>query len=225
MGNARQSFEEAGEDTWPRALALGVMGKIEMQAARDLEARTNLLESIEGLRATGDLANEFMCLLDLASLKLYTHEFEGARRLAASVLDKAAAADQIRKISGLNTLGFALVGLGRHRDAREAFAQSLELVLTSGLTGEGALQDALAGTAYGTEKARFHAAAQLLGTVHRLTDEAGLNRGPRQRELDRFFAQPLIDALGEAAYLSEQEQGAAMSLDEAIDLARSLLAS
>ena len=76
-----------------------------------------------------------------------------------------------------------------------------------------------------TEEARFDSAAQLLGAVHRLDGEAGFDPGPRRRELEQFFAQPLVDALGTEEYASEQAKGATMGLDDAVELARSLLSS
>jgi hypothetical protein len=47
-------------------------------------------------------------------------------------------------------------------------------------------------------------------------------RSPRLLELERFLAQPLIDALGADEYANEQALGAGMDIDDAIDLARTL---
>jgi hypothetical protein len=58
-----------------------------------------------------------------------------------------------------------------------------------------------------------------------LNDEAGFDPGSRRRELEHFFAQPLIDALGTEEYASERAKGATMGLDDAVELARSLLSS
>jgi hypothetical protein len=44
----------------------------------------------------------------------------------------------------------------------------------------------------------------------------------RNDELESRFEQPLIDALGLEAYETERATGAAMSLEETIELARSL---
>jgi hypothetical protein len=43
-------------------------------------------------------------------------------------------------------------------------------------------------------------------------------------ELRRRFEPPLIDALGEDEWAREQEAGAALTLEEAMDLARTLAA-
>jgi tetratricopeptide (TPR) repeat protein len=224
MSRAMQGLEEAGDDEWLRSNALDTVAYLELETGRDLDARTKLLEAVEGFRAAGDVANELELHIQLATLELYAHDFEAARRLAASVLDKVIG-DDYRTTRGLNALGLALVGLDRRGEAREAFAQSLDLVVRSGMTGEGHLAETLAGIAYATEnKARFDSAVQLLGAVHRLDGEAGYT-GPRRRELEQFFAQPLVDALGAEEYASEQAKGATRSLDDAVELARSLLSS
>jgi predicted ATPase len=223
MSRAVQMLEVAGDDEWARSNALGHVAFLELEMGRDLEARTKLVEANDLSRATGNVATALEGTIWLANLELYTHDFEAARRLAVSVLDEVTG-DYLRTTRGLNALGLALVGLDRRREAREAFAQSLDLFVTSALTGgEGLLTEALAGIAYATEKPRLDSAAQLLGALHRLNGEAGLNPGPRPRELERFFIQPLIDALGAEKYASEQAKGATMGLDDAVELARSLL--
>ena len=225
MSRAVQMLEVAGDDEWARSNALGHVALLELEMGRDLEARTKLVEANDLSRATGNVANALEGTIWLANLELYTHDFEAARRLAISVLDEVTG-DYLRTTRGLNALGLALVGLDRRAEAREAFAQSLDLVVTSGMTGgEGLLTEALAGIASATEKARSDSAAQLLGAVHRLNGEAGLNPSPRHRELEHFFAQPLIDALGAEKYASEQAKGETMGLDDAVELARSLLSS
>ena len=224
MSRAAQMLEEARDDEWLRPLALSAVAYLELETGRDLDARTKLLEAVEGFRAAGDVANELESNIQIATLEVYAQDFEAARRLATSVLDKVTG-DYYRTTRGLNALGLALVGLDRRGEAREAFAQSLDLVVMSGMTGEGHLAETLAGIAYGTEEARFDSAAQLLGAVHRLDGEAGFDPGPRRRELEQFFAQPLVDALGAEEYASEHAKGATMGLDDAVELARSLLSS
>jgi hypothetical protein len=48
---------------------------------------------------------------------------------------------------------------------------------------------------------------------------------PTELELRRRFEQPLIDALGEDEWAREQAAGAALTLEEAIELARTLAAT
>ena len=219
---ATQMLEEAGDDLLLRSVALGHIGSLEVESGRDVEARMHLVEAIDGSRSAGDVASELITLIRLAYLELYTHEFREAQRVALSVLDRATG-DHYRTIGALNALGLALVGLSRHVEAREAFADSLDRVVSSGMTGEGLLTETLAGIAHATDKARPQSAARLLGVVHRLDDEEGLTPSSRRQELERFFMQPVIDALGDEEYASEQAAGAAMTRDEAIDLALSLV--
>jgi predicted ATPase len=219
---AVQMLDEAGDDEWLRAQALDQIAELELEVGRLPEARTKLIEAKEAMRATGDMVNELEVTIQLATLELYVHDFEAARRLAISVLNKLSG-DQYRTSRVLNALGFALVGLDRRGEARDVFAKSLDLVATSGMTGEGILSQTLAGTAYATEKASFDLAAQLLGAVHRLNDEAPLDPGARQRELEHFFAQTLRDALGAEKYAGERALGATMTHQQTIELARSLV--
>jgi hypothetical protein len=117
-------------------------------------------------------------------------------------------------------LGFAALGLGRRSEAREAFAESLDLLLTSD-TRSDALPETLTGIALAADAADVRLAARLQGAVNKL-DEAG-TRSPRFLELKRYLEQPLIDALGADEYANEQALGAGMNTHDAIDLARTLL--
>ncbi len=219
---AVQMLAQAGDDEWLRSRALSNLANVELETGSELEARKTLLEAIQAARAAGDVGSALISTLNLGWLELYAHDFEAARRLALSVLDKLTG-EHYQTTAALQTLGLALLGLDRRSEAREAFAKSLDLAVTSGMTGEGLLTETLAGIAYATEQARFDSAAQLLGVVQRLNDETRhLDPGPRQRELKCFFAQPLIDALGAERYAREHALGATMSQDEAIELARSL---
>ena len=49
--------------------------------------------------------------------------------------------------------------------------------------------------------------------------------GGTNDELESRFEQPLIDELGQKAYEKERATGTAMSLEETIELARSLVGS
>jgi predicted ATPase len=162
MSRAVQMLEEAGDDERLRSLALGHAALLELETGRDLEARTKLVEANDLSRASGNVANELEGTIWLANLELYTHDFEAARRLAISVLDKVTG-DYFRTTRGLNALGLALVGLDRRGEAREAVAQSLDLVVTSGMTGE-LLTETLAGIAFATEKGEVRFSRPALGS-------------------------------------------------------------
>lgn len=182
-----------------------------------------LQEASRGFHATEDEANQATTSISLAYLELYARDFESARTVAVSVVEKnRTIGDHYRGIGALSALGFANLGLGRRSEAREAFAESLELVLTSGMTGHEVLTETLTGIAFAADAESVRSAARLRGAVQRLNDEAAFNPCPRWLDLGRWLEQPLIEALGEADYVNEQALGAAMDIEDAIVLARLL---
>jgi predicted ATPase len=212
--------EEAADDEWLRSAALGDLASFQMETGRDEEARDTFREASRGLRATEDEANQAITSINLACLELYTRNFEAAYDVAASVLEKVRAIGGLYVgIAALRGLGFAALGLGRRSEAREAFAELLDLVLAAD-TRSDALPETLIGIALAADTAHARSAVQLQGAVNEM-DEAS-TRSPRFLELERFLAQPLIDALGADEYANEQALGAAMDTDDAIDLARTL---
>ena len=179
-----------------------------------------LQEASRGLQATEDEANQAITSMCLAYLELYVRDFEAAYIVAASVLEKVRAiGDLYRGIGARIALGFAALGLGRRSEAREAFAESLDLVLAADRT-ESALTDALTGIALAADTADARSAARLQGAVNKLDEP--ITRSPRFLQLERYLEQPLIDALGADEYANEQALGAGMDTDDAIDLARTL---
>ena len=217
-------LEEAADDEWVRSAALGDLASFQMEAGRDEEARHMLQEASRGLQATEDEANQASTSIALAYLELYVRDFEAAYIVAASVLEEVRAiGDDYRGIGARNALGFAALGLGRRSEAREAFAESLDLVLASGTTGYEELSVTLTGIALAADAQSVRSAARLRGAVRRLNDEAGFNPSPRWLELEVVLARPLTDALGEDAYARELSIGAALGREEASTLAQSLV--
>lgn len=213
-------LQEAADDEWLRSAVLGDLASIYIEAGRDEEARRMLQEARKGLQATQDEANQAITSMALAYLELYVRDFEAAYLVAASVLEKVRAiGDLYRTIGAHMVLGFAALGLGRRSEAREAFARSLDLILTSD-TRSDALPETLTGIALAADAADARLATRLQGAVNKL-DEAN-TRSPRFLELVRYLAQPLIDALGADEYANEQALGAGMDTDDTIDLARML---
>jgi predicted ATPase len=213
-------LEEAADDEWLRSSALGELASFQMDVGHDEEARRLLQEASRGFKATGDEANEATTTIYLANLELYAHDFETAHRLAESVLEKVRAiGDSYRGIGARNALGFAALGLRRRSEAREAFAESLALILAAGRTGHaGALAETLTGIALATDTTDARPAARLQGAASKLAQ--AFTRSPRSLQLEQYLAQPLIHALGANEYAKEQALGTGMHTDEAIDLAR-----
>lgn len=65
-------------------------------------------------------------------------------------------------------------------------------------------------------------ATRLAAAVARVRQKARLKESPSELDLRRRFEQPLIDALGEEEWGREQAAGAKLTLEEAIELARTL---
>jgi hypothetical protein len=180
-----------------------------------------LQEASKGLLATEDEANQAIISMCLAYLELYVRDFEAAYIVAASTLEKVRAiGDLYRSIGAHMVLGFAALGLGRRSEAREAFAESLDLIVVAD-TRSDALPETLTGIALAADTEHARSAARLQGAVDKLDEPS--TRSPRFLELERYLAQPLNDVLGADEYAKEQALGAGMDTDEAIDLARTLV--
>jgi hypothetical protein len=103
----------------------------------------------------------------------------------------------------------------------------LELASGSGRTFRPEVALAVSGLALSLEPADFRQGARLRGaiTAHRVTHGLKSRMSGRNDELESRFEQALMDALGREAYESERATGAAMSLEETIELTRSLAGS
>jgi len=123
----------------------------------------------------------------------------------------------------LRSLGFALLGLSRRSEARAAFMSSLDLLAADSSPTFG-LTATLQGIALASEPADVPSAARLAGAVAAVRDNARLTESADELELRRRFEQPLLDALGEDEWAREQAAGATLTLEQAIDLARTLAA-
>ena len=97
-------------------------------------------------------------------------DFEAAYVVAASTLEKVRAiGDLYRSIGAWMVLGFAALGLGRHSEAREAFAESLDLILVAD-TRSDALPETLTGIALAADTTDARLAARLQGAVNKLDE-------------------------------------------------------
>ena len=163
-------LEEAADDEWVRALALGDLASFQMEAGRDEEARRLFQEASSRFHAMEGEANGAITSMCLAYLELYVRDFEAAYVAAASALEQVRAiGDVYRSIGALMPLGFAALGLGRRSEAREAFAESLDLVLSAD-TRSDALPETLTGIALAADTADARSAARLRGAVNKLDE-------------------------------------------------------
>ena len=101
-----------------------------------------------------------------------------------------------------------------------ALMSALE-ILAADLSPNAELTATLQYIVFATEPAELRLAARLAGAVAAIRHSGRLSE-PWELELRRRFEQPLIDALGEEEWAREQAAGATLTLEEAIELARTL---
>lgn len=124
----------------------------------------------------------------------------------------------------LRGLGLAMIGLGRRAEARAALMASLEILAADpGPNAE--LIATLQHIAFATEPADVRTAARLARAVVVIRRSARLAESPIELDLRRRFEQPLIEALGEEEWAREEAVGATLTLEGAIELARTLAAA
>jgi predicted ATPase/class 3 adenylate cyclase len=193
-----------------------------MDAGLREEARTMFMEASDEARRLGDallvnLVEHNACWLDLLERR-----YDAAEKMLRSVLAverRHGRADW--EADTVRGLGFALLGLGRRAEARAALMSSLE-ILAADPSPTLDLTATLRGIALATEPADVRSAARLAGAVAAVQQNVRLTESPTGRELRRRFEQSLIEALGEDEWEREQAAGAGLTLEEAIELARTL---
>jgi predicted ATPase len=211
---------------------IGTRGDLAMllvTTGRRDEARSVLEEAIADARAHDLPLNEHWGLAQLGLIDVLDANYEAARETLTVAVAHAPAVDHYPYlVFCLHWLGFAFLGLDERRAARMTFGELVELSAGSSATINHELSRALAGLCRGVERADFGAGARLSGAVVKLRRDAGGPKTPlwpQEEEVEARFEQPLIDALGQGGYAREQAIGAAMSLDETLELARSLAGS
>jgi tetratricopeptide (TPR) repeat protein len=221
---ARRAVEEAATlDDPTRLHALHDLGCLLAEAGRNDEARAAFRRATEEGRAAGLSFVETFSRLNLGKLDLVEHEYESARVTFASVLAEYGKVDHYTVGTfGRWGLGIALLGLERPGEAGEAFAGMLDLFLATDQTDRLVLALAASGIALAADTADVAEAARLRGAVATLRRSVESRVSAQDEELERRFEQPLIETLGQEAYENELAVGSAMSLEETIELVRSL---
>ena len=186
------------------------------------EARTIYMEVSGEARRVGDpfltaLVDANVCWLDVLEQRYEAGE-AGFRRVLESLRDLGHARWEAASLRGL---GLALLALRRRSEARTAFASSLA-ILAADSTPDRDLTANLQWIALATEPADLRSAARIAGAVAAVRQSARLTAPPDELELRRRFEQPLIDALGVDEWEREQAAGARLTLEQAIELARTL---
>lgn len=187
------------------------------------EARTLYTQASDEARRLGNallvnLVDSNSCWLDLLEQR-----YEAAEQGFLSVLEGDRHFGHIPwEAADLRGVGLAQLGLGRHAEARRALLSALEL-LADDATPTFDLTTTLLCIALTAEPTDIRA-ARLLGAVVAVREKERLMNWRGEAELRHRFEQPLVDALGEDEWVREQAAGAALTLEEAIELARRLAA-
>jgi predicted ATPase len=218
----RAMITVASLDEQARLRALLDLGGFQMAAGRREEAREALRAVIDGARAIGYATLEVDGATALAEMDLRTRDFASAYRGFHSALARKRGIDPTTPERGLLGLGWAALGVDRRREARVAFGEVIELLVDSSRTSHYVFALVIAGMAFAAEAKDARPAARLRGASVRLHEVGEFTPPAGDLDLVSFFERRLIDMLGAEALAEEQAEGAAMSLDEAIELARSL---
>ena len=226
---ARQAVEDAaGTDAVRHVSTLGDLGETLVQAGMRDEARAVMVEAVDEARRNGLDVNVAWGSAQLGILDLIEGDYESAySALTAARVNARSAGIYSFGAEVLFGLGYAQLGLEARPDARATFSELLELASGSGQAGRAVHPDvalAVSGLALSLEPADFREGARLRGaiTTHRVAHGLKSWMSGRNDELESRFEQPLIAALGHETYENERTSGAAMSLEEMIELARSL---
>jgi predicted ATPase len=205
-----------------RLLALHDLGGFQLAAGRREEAREALHAAIDGARAIGYATLEVDGAIALAEVDLRARDFASAYEGFRLALARKRRIDPTTPERGLLGLGWAALGVDRRREARVAFGEVIELLVDTARTSHYEFALVIAGIAFAAEVKDARPAARLRGASVRMHEVGEFTPPEDDLELVSFFERRLIDMLGAEALAEEQAAGAAMSLDEAIELARSL---
>jgi hypothetical protein len=159
---------------------------------------------------------------NLAQFDLSEHNYESARVGLVAALEEARRLGSYGfEAETLRDLGYALLGLQRRLEARGAFSELLELATRDDSTASVQLLAGLAGITLTADPAD-PSAARLRGALDTLRKTTGISNDARNEQLDRQFERGLIDTFSTETWTREHTAGSALTLDQAIQLARSL---
>jgi predicted ATPase len=212
----------ASVDEQKRLLALHDLGGFQIAAGQTEEAREALRAAIDGARAIGYATLEVDGAIALAEIDLRARDFASAYQGFRSAVARKRRIDPTTPERGLLGLGWAALGVDRRREARVAFGEVIELLVDAARTSHYEFALATAGMASAAEAKDARPAARLRGASVRLHEVGEFTPPADDLDLVGFFERRLIDMLGAEALAEEQAEGTAMSLDEAVELARSL---
>ena len=221
LSRSRLLFQEHGEDVRGAALSALLLGHVVVRT-RTRELSIELLgEARQQFESIGDRWGVGLALGALAVLRLMVGDLVGARCLYEEFLTISRASGDRRSV-GQALDGLAMVALwGNDVDRAEALLlDSVPICLESG-HGE-YVAYGLGGLArVAATREQPVLAARLLGALHHLLTEVGVDQWPLRRDLFAVAAEQSRARIGDEAYAAAFEEGRRMS---AADVARIALA-
>jgi predicted ATPase len=189
------------------------------------EARAMLVQVADEARRVGDPLLTALADGNVSGIDLVEHRYDAAEAGFRSVIDNMGRLGHASfEASFRRWRGVALLGLGRRSEAREAIMSALEMIVAADTSPNLEWVATIEAIALASEPADWRSAARLAGAVTAVRQRARLTETPFELDLRRRFEQPLIDALREDGWAREQAAGATLTLEEAIELARTLAA-
>jgi hypothetical protein len=224
VGHAREARRVAmqTDDALLRAIVTAELGILLNRTEDGAEEADELLHEVLAFRRqAGDRPNEAGILFALGERKLTDGDFEAAKPYLLGVIE-------IGRELGGEPLAVGLVGLALHALATDAQGDALEyareaLQVVSSfdsplVTLAAAEVAALVGRAM-----QPRLAARVLGAGFGIRERHGRALDPVQEQLYGPFVADVRDRLGVAAYEREQTTGTTMTLEEAVELAGTIL--
>jgi predicted ATPase/Tfp pilus assembly protein PilF len=211
--------KRAVEQEYVYSVAIHLLAIVATKRDDRERALTLLEESLTIVRRGGEPWLLSIALNNLGNLLMRQGDYERAAGLfEESLAIGEARGDVDRRARALNNLGWVTHALGELQRARDFYRRGLEAATEIGLA-EGQLWGLFGIAALESEAGDARAGARLLGRVHELASRLGVGSEYEDDAIERQTLARLEAALGPERLAFELAAGAALSLEDAIDLA------
>ena len=202
------------------AAVLNNLGTLALDQGKNMESHAFLEESLAIFRELGGGAEMANVLLNLGNVAVTRNDFVSAHHLTEESLTLYRQVGSLLGIAnGINNLGNLAEKQGEYLRAQALYQQSLVIYADLGSRGSVVISfDGLAVTAIGMTKPIV--AARLMGAAQRLREEIGSPVPPREQvEFDQQLTTARALLAADAAFDAAWQEGRAMTMEQAIDLA------
>jgi Tfp pilus assembly protein PilF len=211
--------ETAADQEHVYSVAIHLLALVANRRGDRDQARSLFEEALTLGRRGGDPWLLSIALNNLGNLLMGEGDYEHAAELfEESLAIGEVRGDLDRRARALNNLGWATHGVGDLARARELYGRGLETATEIGLV-EGQLHALFGIAMLEAEAGDAGAGARLLGRMKELASRLGAANEDQDEVLERQTLARLEAALGPERLASELAAGAALALEDAIDLA------